>query len=830
MSIKCPKCQTDNPDTQSFCGDCGTQLGPSKDIPSITKTLETPIQQLTIGTLFANRYEIQEILGKGGMGEVYRVKDKKLDEEMALKVLKSETAVHKEIIERFKNELKLARKITHRNVCRMHDLNEEEEIPFITMEYVKGEDLKRLIKRKEKLSEKEAITLAKQVCEGLVEAHSLGVIHRDLKPQNIMVDDKGVAKVMDFGIARSVEAAGVTQTGVMIGTPDYMSPEQTEGEEADQRSDIYAYGVILYEMVTGSVPFKGDTAFSVALKHKSKLPSDPKKLNPDISENLSRLILICMEKERERRYQTAEELLVDLHNIEEGLPLGTKIRPRSATFTQALIRKKLLFPALVISVVIIAVIVWQLLLQKVETPIPLDTPSIAVLPFIDLSPQKDQEYFCDGMTDEITAKLSRLDEWKVIPRTSVRQYKDTDKDIKEIGKELNVATVLDGSVRKEEDDIRVTATLINVEDGFQLWSDIYGQKLESVFVIQSEIAEKIVEALEMELSLEEKKQLKRNPTENLESYNLYLKGRWSLNKRTEEGIEEAIKYFKDAVEKDANYALAYVGLADCYWLAADYMQIPSKETIPRAKAAAIKALEIDETLSEAYTSLAAIKLHHEWDWEGARRDFERAIQLNPNYGTAHQWYANCLTVLERLDESIVEAKRARELDPLSPIINRNVGRRLYLARNYDQAIEESLKALRIAPDFFPIHGTLGLAYLQKAMFLEAIAELQKAVSLSGGNLDTKALLGYAYAISGNQAKAQMILNDFMERSKERHIPSITIAVVYIGLGDNDQAIKWLEKAYEEGSHWLVYLKANPIYDTLRSDPHFKALLKRMNLD
>jgi serine/threonine protein kinase len=300
MAIKCPQCHADNPDTKQFCGDCGTQLTLLDEVsPSITKTLETPPTRLALGSLFAERYEVLEELGKGGMGEVYRVRDKKLDEEMALKVLKLEIAAYKETIERFKNELKLARKIAHRHVCRMYDLNEEEKTPYITMEYVRGEDLKSSIRKRGKFKEEEAIAIAKQVCEGLEEAHELGVVHRDLKPQNIMIDEKGNAKVMDFGIARSIEAAGVTQTGVMIGTPDYMSPEQAEGEEADQRSDIYALRVILYEMVTGSFPFKGDTAFSVALKHKTKLPQDPRKLNPDISDNLGRLILICMEKERE---------------------------------------------------------------------------------------------------------------------------------------------------------------------------------------------------------------------------------------------------------------------------------------------------------------------------------------------------------------------------------------------------------------------------------------------------------------------------------------------------------------------------------------------------
>ena len=390
--MKCPKCQAENSETQKFCSECAAPLWPVEDI-DVTKTIETPVEKLSSGVILADRYEIIEELGKGGMGRVYKVHDKEVKEKVALKLLNPEIASDENTIERFRNELKIARKVSHKHVCRMHDLGRADGKYFITMEYVEGEDLKSHIRKKENLSTEDAVAIAKQICEGLAEAHRLGVVHRDLKPQNIMIDKRGDAKIMDFGIARSLEAPGVTATGVIIGTPDYISPEQAEGIEADQRSDIYSFGVILYEMVTGSVPFKGDTAFSVALKHKSQLPLHPQKLNAGVSDDLSRLILICMEKDRDRRYQTAEGLLADLKNIEEGFPLGTKIQPRRATFASTIKKNKLFIPALVIIIALIAVLIWVLLPRGEIVTAPKIENSIAVIHFENLT--GDSQY--DGL-------------------------------------------------------------------------------------------------------------------------------------------------------------------------------------------------------------------------------------------------------------------------------------------------------------------------------------------------------------------------------------------------------------------------------------------------
>ncbi|NOR12192.1 MAG: protein kinase, partial [Candidatus Aminicenantes bacterium] len=732
MTTQCPKCKAENPETQKFCGECATPLQPSEDISvSFTKTLETPKEEITRGAILADRYEIIEELGKGGMGNVYRVVDNKINEEVALKLLKPEIAADKTTLERFSNELKLARKIVHKNVGRMYHLGEDKGTHFITMEYVSGQDLKGLIRQTGQLAVGTVINIAKQVCDGMEEAHKLGVIHRDLKPNNIMIDREGNVRILDFGIARSLKEKGITGAGVIIGTPEYMSPEQVEGKEADQRADIYSLGVILYEMVTGRVPFEGDTPLSIAYKHKHEAPPDPSKINAQIQDNLSHMILKCLEKDKEKRYQSSGELRAELENIEKGIPsieseVSVRKSPTSNEITVQFRLKKIFIPALVlVAIVIISLLIWSPWSQKKAVTAPLDNPSIAVLPFADLSPQKDQESFCDGMTEEIIAKLSRLQGWKVMNRTSVMRYKNTEKDPKEIGQELNVATILEGSIRQEKDDIRVIAQLINVEEGFYLWSDTYGQKLDRIFVIQNDIAEKIANALQEKLTPEQKEQLLKNPTENLEAYTWYLKGRLLWGKRDKESLEKSIEFYSLAIKEDPNYALAYTGIADTYSILVNNVFMPSNEGYPKAKEAALKALELDATLAEAHTSIALVKENFEWDWKGAEREYIRAIELNPSYATAHHWYALNLLFRGLFDRSISEMKIAQELDPFSLRINRNVGMMLYFARRYDESIEALKKTIEMDPDKMVGRNYLGLVYLEKSEYVEALAEFEK---------------------------------------------------------------------------------------------------------
>jgi len=768
---------------------------------SLDETLQTPIKELSRGTVFADRYEFIEKLGKGGMGKVYKVFDKRIKEEIALKLLKPQIADDEEFIERFSNELKFARMIVHKNVARMYDINEKEGNYYITMEYIPGEDLKSFIKRVGQLPARKSIFISKQVCEGLAEAHRLGIIHRDLKPQNIMIDQEGNAKIMDFGIARSVRTKGITEAVLIVGTPDYMAPEQAEGEEADERSDIYSLGIVMYEMVTGRLPFEGDTAFTIALKHKTEKPADPRELNVQIPDHLSQTILKCMEKEREDRFQQVEVLLSELNKIDMGIPTTARVVPERKPKEKKIEEKK-----------------WK--------------NSIAVLPFEDLSPQKDQKYFCEGLADELINALTKIKDLKVVARTSAFAFKEEKLDIQEIGKKLSVETVLGGSVRKAGNRLRVTTQIINVEDGQYLWSERYDHEMEDIFAIQDEISNAIVEALKIKLVGEEKEKLVKHYTEDIEAYHLYLKGRHFHFMFTEEHMKKAVEYFYLAITKDSNNALAYSGLANHYNQLGLLGYISPKEAFKKADGMAKKALEIDRNLAEAHSSIASVRFWLEWNWDDAEKEFKRAIELSPGSVVIYLEYSAFLAAMGRAEEAEAAARHAAELDPLSPIMTQNLGWIYFEVGKYDESISQLKKALELNPKYAWAQGKIAWNYAFMEKYPEAIAECNKTEQLYPEfNPWLYTTLAYIYSIAGKKSEALKIHNKLEQLSKERYIDPINFALLYVGLGEKEKAFKWLEQSYENRSPFMVFLKnfSQTWLKSLTTDKKYEDILKIVGL-
>ena len=825
VTLKCPECDTENPSDSRFCKNCATPLPHvEEEALSRTETLEIPTEKMKRGHIFAGRYEIIEELGKGGMGRVYRVEDTKIREEIALKFIKPEIAADKKTIERFRSELKIARKIRHKNVCGMYDLGEERGAHYITMEYVPGEDLRSFMKRSKQLSILTGVSLAKQICEGLAEAHRLGVVHRDLKPQNIMIDREGNAHIMDFGIARMMSTAELTEAGAIIGTPHYMSPEQVDGEVTDQRADLYSLGVMIYEMVTGLVPFQGDSAMTVALKHKTEIPTNPRDHNAQIPERLSQLILKCMEKDKNKRYQNAEDVFSSLLDIEKEITEETKIAPE----------KK---PVVRIS-------------EEREY-----RQSIAVLPFKDMSPQKDQDYFCEGLAEELINSLTQVQDLKVAARSSSFSFKGKDEDIREIGRILNVGTVLEGSVQKSGNRLRITAQLINVSDGYHLWSERFDRTMDDIFAIQDEISMAVVDKLKGELLEADKEKVTKRHTVNKDAYNLYLKGRYFWNRRYQGDMIKAVDFYQRAIDKDPDYALPYVGIADVFNILGQWAYIRPVDAYTRSKAMLQKAMEIDSSLSELYSSLAFMTQGYEWDFPAARNYLLRSIELNPQNAFAHAWYAEMLSTAGRREEALVEVKKAIECDPLFSLIHSLLGVVLSVTGESEAGREQIDKAISMDPDQPMPYLFQGMMLLMKPSFPQRAIEYLKKPAGSGMTF-AYGWMGAAYAMAGKKDEALKILEELNRIERQRYIPPfkklgvylkpglkhfrfmkkkyvapLAKGLVYLALNMQDEALEWLEKSEKERDYffpavinvidrfdfaWIEEIKALPRFKTLQS--------------
>ncbi|MBI5118854.1 protein kinase [Candidatus Poribacteria bacterium] len=790
-----------------------------------------------------SHYKVIEKIGEGGMGVVYKAEDLKLKRPVALKFFTPRSLGNPDEKTRFLYEAQAAAALDHPNICTTYEIDEGEGRTFIAMAYVEGRTLKEMLESGPLAIEK-ALDIITQVAEGLQAAHDKGIIHRDIKGDNIMVTEKGQAKIMDFGLAKLPGRTQLTTANTIMGTVEYMSPEQARGEVVDHRADIWSLGIVLYEALTGRPPFIATNPASLIHKIIHEEPAEIADISPHVPTGLSAVVARALAKDREERYESVLEFLDDLRNYQTIRPRPrTESGARRQSGTVVMSKpgsKRSRFVAVVIAAVVLGLLTAVVLLgRKSKLPYRLFTApaqgkalsSIVVLPFVDMSPGKDQEYFCDGLAEEIINALSQVKGLRVVARTSAFSFKGEMIDVRDIGKKLGVDAVLEGSVRKAGNKLRITAQLVSVADGYHLWSERYDRDMAGVFAVQDEITVAIVDNLQIKLLGEERERLARQQGTGFDAYNSYLQGRYFWNKMTEEGLKKAIEYFEQAIEKAPDYAPAYAGLADSYMNLPLYSAFSPQEAYTRAKQAVTKALELDDTLAEAHASHAWIKMNYEWDWKGAESECLRAIELNPGYAAAHRWYAFDLLFVGRFDQSVKEVLLAQELDPLSLVANRTVGHIYYYAGQYEKALQAIRKTMEMDPNFAYVHLDQGLVYLQQSKNEQALAEFQKEKALAKTwNPVVETWLAIGYAKAGKKDEAQKALNDLIERSKKGYVPPSGIARLYIVLGEKEPALEWLTKAFQKRDFFLRYLKVEPTFDPIRSDPRCTEMLRKMGLE
>ncbi len=733
-------------------------------------------------------YKILAKIGEGGMGVVYKAEDTKLKRTVALKFPPPELMKDKEAKERFVQEAQAAAALDHPNICTVYEINESEDQTYIAMAYVEGHSLKEKMKTRQ-LELDEALDITSQVAEGLRAAHKKGIIHRDIKPANIMLTEEGLAKIMDFGLAKLSWGVDLTKTATIMGTVAYMSPEQATGTEISHRTDIWSLGCILYEMLAGQRPFKSTHDQAAIYSILNEEPEPIASLRKDLPVGFEMILHACLQKDPRNRYRDMEALLSDLRSID--------LEDRTQVLTAV---------------------------HALE-----ESPSIAILPFVNMSADPENEYFSDGLSEAILNSLTKIEDFKVVARTSAFSFKGKDVDIRDIGKQLDVNKVLEGSVQKAGNRLRITAQLINVSDGYHLWSERFDRNMDDVFAIQDEISLAIVDNLKIKLLKGEKTKLVKHHTNDPEAYNYYLKGRYFYNKRTEENVKRSVEYYEQALEKDPKFALAYAGLADTYATFGFYHWLPIEEAGSKAKEFALKGLEVDDSVGETHAAYANYIMWFEFKWAEAEKEYKKAIELSPSDVEARHMYAHVLECLGRFDEAIAEMGKALELEPLQINLNHCMGNILFFSGDYNGAIEMFQKTIEMDPSFPLQYFWLGRVFLQAGALQKAIEIFEQGTEFPTVNANVLGGLGLAYALADREKDAMEKIDQLEKLSKEKYVDATPFAYIYMGLGNIDKTFEYLEKGFEIGDMYLFYLPIDPVFKELHDDPRFKALLKKMDL-